>query len=101
MGIVFAVFLALLDNDCMDIVFAAFVALLENYCMDLGIAEQVTRQERFENHRFIDAIMETPVMQEAHRFLVDKGKAPEDEFQFKKLLDRLWFKLIRRTKGDR
>jgi len=40
-------------------------------------------------------------MKEAHSFLRDKGKAPGAINDFKKLLYKLWFKLYRRTKGDR
>lgn len=40
-------------------------------------------------------------MKEAHEFLRDKGKAPGPINDFKKLLYKLWFKLYRRTKGDR
>jgi len=52
-------------------------------------------------YRFIDAICDTPLMKEAHSFLRDKGKAPGPINDFKKLLYKLWFKLYRRTKGDR
>ena len=40
-------------------------------------------------------------MKEAHKFLIEKGKAPAPLNDFKKLLYKLWFKLYRRTKGDR
>ena len=80
---------------------AAFKALLDNYELECGKQEVVTDEERKENRDFIDAIMETDVMQEAHKYLVQKGKAPEDEIEFKRLLYRTWFSLIRRTKGDR
>lgn len=79
----------------------AFKALLDNYELECGKQEVVTDEERKENRDFIDAIMETDVMQEAHKYLVQKGKAPEDEIEFKRLLYRTWFSLIRRTKGDR
>ena len=51
--------------------------------------------------RFIDAICDTALMKEAHEFLRLKGKAPGGLSDFKKLLYKLWFKLYRRTKGDR
>lgn len=51
--------------------------------------------------RFIDAICDTPLMKAAHEFLRDKGKAPGNINDFKKLLYKTWFKLYRRTKGDR
>lgn len=54
-----------------------------------------------ENKTFIDVIMETAVMHIVHDFLVSKEKAPEDVTEFKVELYKMWFKLYRRTKGDR
>ncbi|RUS69749.1 hypothetical protein EGW08_022488 [Elysia chlorotica] len=76
--------------------YKAFRALLDNYEMDLGEAETVTWEERQENHEFLTAIMETEVMKEAHRYLVSKGAAPEDEGRFKGLLHGIWFKMFRK-----
>jgi hypothetical protein len=46
--------------------------------------------------------MDTPVMQRTWKFLKAKADSiPDDEFQFKKLLEKTWFRLYRRTKGDR
>ena len=81
--------------------FAAFRALLDNYEMESGIAETYTFEEKQETVEFIDAIMDTDVMKETHKFLVSKGKAPEKVGDFKWKLLNLWFKLVRRTKGDR
>jgi len=78
-----------------------FIALFDNYTSELGEAENVTREEFKENVQFIDAICDTELMMEAHKFLVEKGKAPGPVNDFKKLLYKLWFKLYRRTKGDR
>lgn len=61
----------------------------------------VTPGEWQENWDFLDAIMETDVMKEAHNYLVENGVAPADLESFKELLDDVWFRLIRRTKGDR
>lgn len=63
--------------------------------MECGEQEVVTNEERKENRDFIDAIMETDVMQEAHRYLVEKNKAPKDEIEFKRLLYKTWFSLVR------
>lgn len=81
--------------------YKTFKALLDNYELECGEQEVVTNEERKENRDFIDAIMETDVMQEAHRYLVEKNKAPKDEIEFKRLLYKTWFSLVRRTKGDR
>ncbi|XP_045160640.1 poly(U)-specific endoribonuclease-B-like [Mercenaria mercenaria] len=81
--------------------YRTFRALLNNYEMQCGEAEVVTREEIMENREFINAIMETEVMKECHRYLIKEGKAPEDVGKFKCQVYNLWFMLIRRTKGDR
>lgn len=81
--------------------YKAFRALLDNYEMEAGEAETYTFEEKQETVEFIDAIMETEVMKETHKFLVSKGKMPESAGEFKWKLLNLWFKLVRRTKGDR
>ena len=48
---------------------SAFRALLDNYEMECGVAEQVTYEEKTENRAFINAIIETDVMKECHRFV--------------------------------
>lgn len=81
--------------------YKAFRRLLDNYEMEAGLPEKVTDEEYKEMCRFIDILMDTAVMQEAHSFLVSKNEAPEDVNEFKQLLYKLWFKLYRRTRGDR
>ena len=81
--------------------FSAFRALLDNYELDCGKAEVVTYEEKKENRDFIDAIMETDVMKEAHKYLVEKKKVPPAVNDFKCKLYNLWFRLIQRTRGDR
>ena len=60
----------------------------------------MTAEEIAENHRFINAICATRVMQHAHKFLVSQRKSPSGESQFKEQLYDLWFKLYRRTRGS-
>jgi len=79
----------------------AFRALLDNYEADTRRPEEVTPYEEHENCYFLDVIMETPVMQTVHEFLVSQGKAPTDVFEFKQLLYSIWFKLYKRLRGDR
>ena len=78
-----------------------FRALLDNYEEDTSKREVVTQKEREENVAFIEAIMETEVMKETHRFLFANNKAPSDEDEFKEWLYDLWFKIYRRTREDR
>ncbi|XP_063401761.1 poly(U)-specific endoribonuclease-A-like [Mytilus trossulus] len=81
--------------------YKTFKDLLDNYELECGEAEVVTPEEKKENIAFVDAIMETDVMQEAHKYLISKGKSPEHVGQFKWQLYKIWFSLVRRTRGDR
>lgn len=74
---------------------------MDNYEAETGRAEEVTEEEFKENVHFINLIMETAVMREAYRYLVEHGKAPEEVDDFKRLLYRIWFKLYRRSREDR
>jgi hypothetical protein len=53
--------------------FAAFQALLNNYQKNVTIQDTFTAQQLAEEVAFIDAVMETSVMQSLHTFLVSKG----------------------------
>ncbi|KAK2183334.1 hypothetical protein NP493_315g03068 [Ridgeia piscesae] len=81
--------------------YKAFKNLLNNYEVETGRPEEVTAEEQQENCRFIDLIVDTDVMREAHQYLVGKGKAPEDENAFKRLLYDIWFRLYKRSREDR
>lgn len=81
-------------------VFLAFRALLDNYESETGKPEEVTEEELEENRHFLDIIMETQVMQEAHKFLVEKANVPDDVFGFKCLLYDIWFKVYKRLRED-
>uniref|UniRef100_A0A4W3J5X4 Uridylate-specific endoribonuclease n=2 Tax=Callorhinchus milii TaxID=7868 RepID=A0A4W3J5X4_CALMI len=76
--------------------FSAFISLLDNYVADTGEPEVVTAQEEQENHRFLDALMETPVLQIAHSYLVKKGQAQASKEKFKQQLYDIWFRLYAR-----
>ena len=53
--------------------FEAFAHLMDNYKPDVKIVEDRTAFERAEESRFLDLVLETPVMQTAYKFMVDKG----------------------------
>jgi len=80
--------------------YKAFFALLDNYESDTTKPEEVTPQEEEENWHFIDLVMETSVMKEAHQFLINNNKASADASEFKKTLYKLWFKMYKRLFGD-
>ena len=71
--------------------FAAFQALLNNYQKNVTIQDTFTAQQLAEEVAFIDAVMETSVMQSLHTFLVSKGEASADVAVFKQFLSTIWF----------
>ncbi|XP_077361890.1 uridylate-specific endoribonuclease B [Festucalex cinctus] len=81
--------------------FSAFISLLDNYVSDTGEPEIVTPEEVAENHKFLDAIVKTPPMKIAHRYLVAKNLSPRDETQFKEQLYTIWFELYARRGSSR
>lgn len=52
----------------------AFLALTDNYIDQSGIEETETEEETEEINHFLDLVIETDVMKEAHRFLREKCK---------------------------
>ncbi len=78
----------------------AFVKLFDNYSAETGIDEDVTDEEIREERQFINACMNTRLMREAHRFLVDEGKAPEDVNEFKDFLIDIWFDFYSRSADE-
>jgi len=81
--------------------FKAFIALLDNYVSETGVAEVVTNEERKENNNFVDLVFETTVMKDAHKFLVEQGKADKDVNTFKREFHDMWFKMYKREYGIR
>ncbi|XP_030633133.1 poly(U)-specific endoribonuclease-C [Chanos chanos] len=79
--------------------YAHFMNLLDNYEMSTGVTEQVTSQEVEENNSFLNAILETEVMQCAYRYLVSKGMAHPEIRQFKNQLYEIWFRLYNRDRS--
>ncbi|XP_067915429.1 uridylate-specific endoribonuclease B [Heterodontus francisci] len=76
--------------------FSAFISLLDNYEADTREPEIITQEEEREIHSFLDAVMETPVLQIVQRYLVEKGKAKANEKEFKQQLYDIWFSLYAR-----
>ncbi|XP_072326971.1 uridylate-specific endoribonuclease B [Scyliorhinus torazame] len=76
--------------------FSAFISLLDNYESDTRQPEIITPEEEREIHTFLDAVMETPVLQIAHRYLVEMGRAKVNEEEFKQQLYDIWFSLYAR-----
>ncbi|XP_033736683.1 poly(U)-specific endoribonuclease-B-like [Pecten maximus] len=96
--------------------YSAFKELLNNYTLECGEAEQVTPEEVKENRQFIEAVMKSEVMKKTRAWLISKDllndqfytpdcvmeeRGLDFDFNFMKMLYKLWFTLYRRTKGDR
>ena len=59
--------------------------------------EEVTREEIQEERDFIDACVDTKVMEMAQEWLVSKGLIADDKVTFKRFLHRMWFALYPRS----
>ncbi|XP_018606802.1 poly(U)-specific endoribonuclease-C-like [Scleropages formosus] len=79
--------------------YSSFISLLDNYETSTGVTETVTKEELDENDRFLDAILETKVMQRAHSYLVSKAQSPPDLKKFKAQLYDIWFRLYHRDRS--
>lgn len=82
--------------------YAAFRTLLDNYSAQTGHKEVVTDAERQEVWTFLNAIMETEPMEFCHKYChaKDPEKVPSDREGFVKLLQKIWFELYRRERGE-
>jgi len=76
------------------------LALQDNYELDVKTKEIVTSDERKEESDLLDKFMETVVLKEAMKFLADKGFIPNDEYEFKDTLKRIWFSQFQRVEGE-
>jgi poly(U)-specific endoribonuclease len=74
--------------------------MFDNYRSRTGESEELTDDELREEHRFIDACMNTAVMQEAHQFLIGEGKVSEDIDDFKQQLFEIWFEFYSRSADE-
>lgn len=82
--------------------YKAFIELLDNYSAEVGVEESVSYEERKENFRFLNTIMQTAPMQFCHSYCVANGEdVPEDPKEFIDLLNRIWFRLYSRGNGGR
>ncbi|XP_031835810.1 uncharacterized protein LOC116428372 [Nomia melanderi] len=78
----------------------AVLALHDNYELDVKTKETVTSEERREESDLIDKIMETEIIKSTMKFLADKGYIPDDEYEFKDSLKRIWFSQFKRIDGE-
>ncbi|EFN67408.1 Placental protein 11, partial [Camponotus floridanus] len=76
------------------------LALHDNYEMDVKTKETVTPEERKEESELLDNFLETDVFKAAMKFLVEKEFIPNDEYEFKDTLKRIWFSQFQRVEGE-
>ncbi|CAM9679644.1 unnamed protein product [Chrysoparadoxa australica] len=79
---------------------AAFVALLDNYEKACGVREKTSSIEHAEISRFLDVVLQSPVGQYMHKYLVKSGKAPKSKKDMKERLREVWFEQYSRCKGE-
>lgn len=60
-------------------------ALFDNYEMDAAVNEHVSPIERKEENEFLNAILATPVMRTAMKFLQDKGNSFWDRVHIQRI----------------
>lgn len=78
----------------------AVLALHDNYELDVKTKETVTNEERKEESELLDAFMQTDVMLATMKYLAEKGFVPDDEYEFKETLKRIWFSQFKRIDGE-
>ncbi|XP_051144605.1 uncharacterized protein LOC127260741 isoform X3 [Andrographis paniculata] len=76
--------------------YSRFCSLLDNYNPHEGYKEVVTPEERQEQAAFIEEISRTAPIKYLYKYLLAKGKAPENYQDFKRILTSLWFDLYGR-----
>ena len=77
----------------------ALLALYDNYVLDCTVTEVPTPQKNAENDAFLNAMMVTSVMQQAHTFLASKGLADADPIVFAEYLRTIWMGFYNRGGG--
>ena len=79
---------------------AAFGRLLDNYDRSVGVDEVVTREKLRQDAAFLDAILRTPCVEYARKYLKAKGLArARDAARFKELLFEKWLRVYSRSRG--
>ncbi|EDV23531.1 Poly(U)-specific endoribonuclease [Trichoplax sp. H2] len=81
--------------------YAKYIALMDNYVHCTGTTENYSNNEVNEIWAFLDEIMKTQVMKDAHSFLVSHGLASSNVATFKDELYEIWFEPYqRKVSGD-
>lgn len=78
----------------------AFISLLDNYERRFGLDENVEEFEEFEQYKFLNAILETAVMEKTFQFLQQRDIV-KTRCDFRELLEGLWFQTFGRSSKSR
>ena len=79
---------------------STFTQLLDNYQRSVGVDEVVTREKLRQDAAFLDAIMHTPCVEYARKYLKAKGLPDaRDAARFKTLLFEKWLRVYSRSRG--
>lgn len=70
---------------------ASLRSLYDKFELDSKVAEKVTSEKREGETNLINSFVATDVMSKAMKFVADKGLIPNDEYEFKDALKRIWF----------
>ncbi|KAK2580621.1 hypothetical protein KPH14_007733 [Odynerus spinipes] len=74
--------------------------LHNNYELDVKVKENLTPEKREKESALLDNFLKTDVLQSAMKFLANKGYIPDDPYEFKDTLKRVWFSQFKRIDGD-
>lgn len=75
-------------------------SLFDNYELNTNVKEDVTLEERKEELNLLDTFLATDVLSTTMKYLADKGYIPNDEYEFKDTLKRIWFSQFKRAEGE-
>ncbi|XP_046832500.1 endoribonuclease CG2145-like [Vespa crabro] len=76
------------------------IDLHDNYELDVKVKENLTPEKREKESQLLDNFLKTDVLQSAMKFLASKGYIPDDPYEFKDTLKRIWFSQFKRIDGD-
>lgn len=74
--------------------------LHNDYELDVKVKENLTPEKREKESALLDNFLKTDVLQGAMKFLANKGYIPDDPYEFKDTLKRVWFSQFKRIDGD-
>lgn len=101
LDMMFRLFKSPIPNDVLRRpTYSKLLALFDNYEAAVNITETVTNEELAEESAFLDAVLDTAVMQETHRFLINQKLLNNArKAHFKDTLRGMWFGLYARAPG--